>query len=116
MVRELREAGAASPNGIQTLAPANSGIQFELPTVVTSSGPTAWQTIVYALGGPDGKQILRTDGFNVRVLATNVSNLAFTYDALKTPREIGISITGTRQAANGTLLTQSLSMEVTVRN
>ena len=66
--------------------------------------------------GDDGKKILRTDGTNTTVLATNVSDLDFTYDAFTNPREIGIAISGTRQAANGTVLTQSLSMEVTVRN
>ena len=116
MVRELREAGAASPNGIQTLAPGNSGLSFELPSAVDPSGPTAWQTIVFTLGGSDGKKILRNDGTNTTVLANNVSDLDFTYNALTNPREIGIAISGTRQAANGTVLTQSLSMEVTVRN
>lgn len=116
MVRELREAGAASPNGIQTLAPGNSGLRFELPTTVDTTGPTAWQTIVYMLGGDDGKKIIRTDGVNTSILATNVSDLDFTYNAFSNPREIGIAISGSRQAANGTQLTQSLSMEVTVRN
>ena len=116
MVRELREAGVASPNGIQIFGPGSSGLTFELPTAVGPEGPTAWQTISYALGGSDGKQVLRTLGGNVRVLATDISHLSFTYNALTNPQEVGIDITGTKQAVNGTLLTQAMSMEVTVRN
>ncbi|MBI4431043.1 MAG: prepilin-type N-terminal cleavage/methylation domain-containing protein [Candidatus Omnitrophica bacterium] len=115
MVREIREAGAASPNGIVVLGPDNNGIRFELPTAVSETGPTAWQTIVYSLGGTTGKEILRNDGAAVRILATNISDVDFTYNALN-PREVGIDVTGTKEAANGSLLTQSLSMEVTIRN
>lgn len=113
MVRELREAGAASPNGIQILSPGSNGISFELPTAVGPLGPTAWQTIIYNL---TGTELLRTEGMDVRVLATDISDVDFTYNALTNPREIGMNITGSREATNGTLLTQALSMEVTVRN
>lgn len=117
MGRELREAGAASPQGIVVLGPGQSGITFEIPGTVNALGPTSWRTVSYQLGGPNGKHLLRTEtgSSEVETLATNISSIRFDYDP-SDPRLIKIDLNGSRFTAGGQLISMNRSTQVTVRN
>lgn len=117
MGRELREAGAASPQGIVVQGPGQSGIRFEIPDAVNPLGPTSWRMVTYQLGGANGKHLLRSeDGSDkVETLATNISSVKFDYDP-SDPRLIKIEINGSRLTADGQLISMGRSTQVTVRN
>lgn len=115
MVREIREAGAASPSGIIVSGPGSDTINFEIPATMNESGPLTWETISYTLGGDDGKQLIRTDNSGSRTFSTNMADLTFDYDPA-VPKVVGIALVGERESQNGRLITRQLSSQVTVRN
>ncbi len=118
MTEELRQLRLSTIAGVPADGGNYSSITFQIPQSITESG-TTWSTnIQYSLGGLNSAQVLRTQGGNQRVLANDISSLAFTRNAA-TPDVINIIITGQKNTFPGFSVIQSnitLDTEIKVRN
>lgn len=116
---ELAGGGAFPADGV-----VRSSIQFRMPqdndgdgTVLDAAGATEWSApIVYSLGGLDGRQIVRAQGGNNRVLAHGVTALSFRR-AAAFPSMVEMGLTVERGNASGGFLQQvNHGTRIRVRN
>lgn len=100
------------------------GIRFRIPedldgngTVLNAAGLVEWSNPVsYTLGGLDGRQVQRTQGAQVQVLAHGVTALQFRRQAA-TPSVVEMNLAVQRGDSTGGYLQQaSLSTRIRLRN
>ena len=102
-----------------------SGVQFPIPqdvdgdgTVLNGSGVLEWSPnlITYSLGGLDGRQVRRTQGGAVSVLAHGVTSLQFRR-LVATPYIVEMRVRVQRGSATGGFINQAdLSTQIRLRN
>ena len=112
MVQEIRES---APSRI-TVNP--NQVSFEIPESFDGTGNIVWSgAIVYALGGLNNAQLLRTDADGtVSVIANNVQNITFTANSASNPTLITIQLDLLRQTIQGRPYTATLRGEAQMRN
>lgn len=123
MVKELRQSGSATIVGVPADGEYHNSIAFQMPEdidgdgdVVDANGNIEWGSqITYSMGGLDGKQLLRSKGGQVEVLANNITNFQFRRQAT-TPSIIEITLQSQKTTIQGQLIGTTLSTQVRLRN
>ncbi|MDP2921413.1 MAG: prepilin-type N-terminal cleavage/methylation domain-containing protein [Candidatus Omnitrophota bacterium] len=118
MIKELRQAGAATITGVPANGTNYSSITFQIPAAIASAGITWSNAIQYSLGGLNGTQLIRTQSGNQKVLANNISAVSFNRSAAN-PNVVNINITAQKNTFPGFTAGQTivtLSSQVRARN
>jgi len=118
MIKELRQAGVSTIGGLPADGVSRASITFKIPTAIALGGITWSGDIQYSLGGLNGRQLLRTESTNQRVLANNVLTLNFSRGNI-TPDIVNITIIVQKNTFPGFSARQSnitLTSRVKVRN
>ena len=118
MIKELRQAGVSTITGVPADGANYNSITFQIPAAIDAAGITWSSNIQYALGGLNGAQLIKTQSGNQRVLANNISALAFNRSAAN-PNVVNLSITAQKNTFPGFTARQSaitLNSQVRVRN
>ena len=107
MLKELRQSS------LGRITITASTVTFRIPQSVNNRGNITWsEAIVYSLGGMNGKQLLRTQDEESRVLANNIQGLQFSASG----KEITITLVVEKETVSQHTLTATLSSQVTLRN
>lgn len=118
MVKELRQTGLPSIIDVPPDGASYNSITFKIPTAISIAGITWSDNVQYSRAGLNGKQLIRTQTGNQRVLANNISALSFMRSPSE-PNAVNISITAQENAFPGFTAIQSsttISSKVKVRN
>lgn len=118
MVKELRQTAASKIPDVPANGVNYSSITFQVPTVISATGPTWSADIRYSLGGLNGMQLLRTQSGNQRVMGNNISSLIFNRSAAS-PNVVNVSVTAQKNTFSGFTARQStitLTSQVKLRN
>ena len=107
MIKELRQAGVSTITGVPADGANYSSIAFQIPAAIDAAGITWSSNIQYALGGLNGTQLIKTQSGNQRVLANNISALAFNRSAAN-PNAVNLSITAQKNTFPGFTARQSI--------
>jgi Tfp pilus assembly protein PilW len=107
MLKELRQAGTATITGVPADGANYNSITFKIPAAIDAAGITWSSNIQYALGGLNGAQLIKTQSGNQRVLANNISALAFNRSAAN-PNVVNLSITAQKNTFPGFTARQSI--------
>lgn len=99
-----------------TVAITNGNIiDFQIPLNIAENGSITWQAIRYSIGGLGNRQLLRTVGAEVRVLANNIDSVTFVIDG-GNPRLINVAITASKQNVRGETINSDLGLDIKFRN
>lgn len=118
MIKELRQAGVSTIQGVPGDGVNYNSITFQIPASIAASGVTWTGNINYSLGGLNGAQLLRTQSGSQKVLANNISALSFNRSAVN-PNVVNISITAQKNTFPGFTAQQTtitLVSQVKLRN
>lgn len=113
--RDLRQAGVSTITGVPADGSSNASITFQIPSTVTS-GAVVWASaITYSKGGTGNAQLLRTVGGTPKIIAQNVSSLAFSRTA-SDPSVVLITLQVQKNTPQHGVMTISRTAEVKARN
>jgi len=118
MIKELRQAGVSTIPNVPADGINYNTITFQIPAVISATGITWSNSINYALGGLNGRQLVRLESGNQKVMANNISALSFNRSAAN-PNVVNISITAQKNTFPGFTARQSaitLVSQVKLRN
>jgi len=118
MIKELRQAGASTITGVPADGTSYSSITFQIPLAISATSITLSDSIQYALGGLNGRQLVRTQSGIERVVGNNISALSFNR-TLADPNVVNISITAEKDTFPGFTARQTvitLVSQVRLRN
>ncbi len=118
MIKELRQAGVSTIPNVPANGANYNTITFQIPAVISATGITWSGNINYVLGGLNGRQLLRLESGNQKVMANNISALSFNRSAAN-PYVVNISITAQKNTFPGFTARQStitLVSQVKLRN
>ncbi len=118
MIKELRQAGVSTITNVPANGTNYNTITFQIPTVISAAGITWSSNVNYALGGLNGRQLLRLESGNQKVLANNISALSFNRSATN-PNVVNINITAQKNTFPGFTASQStitVTSSVKLRN
>ncbi|MGH2564751.1 MAG: PilW family protein [Ginsengibacter sp.] len=116
MTNDIRQGGASVLANVP--ADNNPYPQISLPTAQNvSGGNVVWGPLInYSLGGPGGKQLIRTQNSRISVIAVNITSLQFFRHA-STPNVVNVQLTASVPTYRGDQqLTSTLSFDVLMRN
>lgn len=107
MIKELRQAGVSTITGVPADGANYTSITFQIPVSIAAAGITWSSNVQYMIGGLNGRQLLRIQSGNQKVLANNISALAFTRSAAN-PNVVNLSITAQKNTFPGFTARQSI--------
>jgi len=118
MVKELRQAGASTILDVPNNGINYSAITFQIPASLSAAGITWSSSIQYFLGGLNGKQLIRTQSGNQRILGNDISAVSFNRSAAN-PNVVNISVTAQKNTFPGFTARQStitFNSQIKLRN
>ena len=118
MVKELRQAAALTISDVPANGTNYATITFQIPVSISATGPTWSANIQYSLGGLNGKQLIKTQSGNQKILGNNISTVNFSRSAAN-PNVVNISVTAQKNTFSGFTARQSaitLTSQVRLRN
>ncbi|MCQ9208038.1 MAG: prepilin-type N-terminal cleavage/methylation domain-containing protein [Omnitrophica bacterium] len=113
---ELRQSGSSVISGVPSDGTPYNTITFRIPTGVTGT-TISWDPtqIQYSLGGPGGRQLLRTYALDQRVLANNITSFEIRRQPL-TSAILEVALEAEKSTPKGILIQLKLDFEVKLRN